>query len=69
MAVIPLLFLLLLLLQLLQVLFGHLDHVVGLLLRGEEGGGERPGTPVERGACGGPGEILPEVLAHGLTFQ
>lgn len=64
---IPLLLLLLLLLELLQVLLGHLDDVAGLLLRGEEG--EGAGAAVQRGARGGPRQILPEVLAHGLTFK
>lgn len=61
---VPLFLLFLLLLEFLQVFLGHLDDVPGLLPWSEEGG-----AAVQRGTSGGPGQVLPEVLAHGLALQ
>lgn len=65
----PLFLLLLLLLEFLQVFLGHLDDVAGLLLWSEDGRGKGGGASVQRGASGGPGQTLPQVLAHGLALQ
>lgn len=66
---IPPLLLLLLPLELFQVSLGQLDDIIGLLLRGEECGGEGAGAAVQRGARGGPGQAFPEILTHSLTFE
>lgn len=65
----PFLFLFLSLLQFLQVLLGELDDVRRLLLRGQQRGGEGAGAAVERLAVGGARQILPQILANGLTLQ
>lgn len=67
--IVPPFLLLLNFLELLQVPLGHLNHIVCFLLRDHHGGGEGPRPAVEGGACGGPGQALPQVFTHSLAFQ